>query len=301
MRILTLTSAILALTTIMMVACAQRTAPSQESKPSEGITPSGYPYMILRDKEGKEAEAGDRIRFYITVLHNGNQLAHEDFTGVLPDISKLAQPKPETELLYLLSPGDSAVVFLTGDHLKKIDLQGLQDGDTISYHIGYIELVHSREQFDALNKKKDELSALLTKTYENRKAGRLGDEVIRFESGLEMVVHKEGDGDAPWPGSQVHVHFVGALSDGRIFTDTHRLGEPYVFNIMVGQVMKGWEETIANMRIGSIVTTFIPADLAYGKEGVPGSVPPDEDLIYTMEILKVVDMPMENIAPAVGF
>lgn len=285
-----------ALFALLFASCSQSNG--QPEKPLEGVTPSGYPYRFVVDKEGKEAEAGDRIRFHITVMHNGKQLAYEDFTGVLPDISKLTKPKPETELLYLLSPGDSAIVYLIGDHLRMIDLQGLQAGDTISYHIGYASLVHSKEDFDALNKKKEELSAYLTETYEARKRGLLNDELVRFDSGLEMVFHKRGDGESPWPGSQVYVHFVGALSDGRIFTDTHRLGEPFVFNIAVDHVMQGWEETIANMHVGSIVTTFIPSNLAYGKEGVPGSVPPDEDLIYTMEILKVVDMPM---TPPMGF
>ena len=257
------------------------------SKDGSLKTTSGFPYVMVKDVAGDTPASGDKIRFFITVRHNGTVVAEEDFTGTLPDISALAAPKPETELLYLLSPGDSAIMTLMGDHLKLVQIQGLGANDTVTYHIGYQNLVHTKEHLAAVENTYQQLLGHLNKTLEAKQNNTLGDDLVVWENGMKSVLHKKGEGWTPGPGAEVAVHFVASLSNGKIFSDTKRLGEPFKFTIGEGQTIQGWAEMILAMQEGAVMTAFIPSDLGYGVEGYEGVVPPNEDLIYSIEVVSI--------------
>ena len=108
---------------------------------------------------------------------------------------------------------------------------------------------------------------------------------INKESGLRMIEHITGSGDKPKSGQSVSVHYRGYLADNTQFDSSHDRGQPFVFNVGEGRVIKGWDEAILDMNIGSKRTLIIPPELGYGARGAGRSIPPDATLIFEVELI----------------
>lgn len=106
-------------------------------------------------------------------------------------------------------------------------------------------------------------------------------------SGLYYVVEKEGTGAQALPGKKVKVHYRGTFVDGTIFDESYQRGEPIEFQLGMGQVIKGWDEGIALMKVGSKFKLLIPFQLAYGERGYPGAIPPSANLVFETELISV--------------
>ena len=109
--------------------------------------------------------------------------------------------------------------------------------------------------------------------------------VVELSSGLQYKILQPGTGDFPKANSNVVVHYVGSLMDGREFDSSRRRGEAATLN--VGQVIKGWQEAIPLMRVGSRWHIFIPSNLAYGAQGAGAIIGPNETLIFEIELLEI--------------
>ena len=109
--------------------------------------------------------------------------------------------------------------------------------------------------------------------------------IITTASGLQYKITKEGTGKQPSASSQVTVHYKGQLLDGKVFDSSYDRGQPVEFPL--NQVIPGWTEGLQLMKEGGKATLYIPAQLAYGEQGVPGSIPPNSTLIFDVELLQV--------------
>jgi len=85
----------------------------------------------------------------------------------------------------------------------------------------------------------------------------------------------------------VTVHYTGWLTDGSMFDSSLSRGEPFVFPLGAGRVIRGWDEGVAGMRVGGRRQLIIPAALAYGNRGAGGIIPPGATLIFEVELLEV--------------
>jgi FKBP-type peptidyl-prolyl cis-trans isomerase FkpA len=105
-------------------------------------------------------------------------------------------------------------------------------------------------------------------------------------SGLEYWDIKQGTGPEAVAGKKVQVHYTGWLTNGKKF-DSSVGGKPFEFNLGAGQVIKGWDEGVAGMKVGGKRQLRIPADLGYGQEGSPPVIPPNSTLIFDVQLLGV--------------
>ena len=110
---------------------------------------------------------------------------------------------------------------------------------------------------------------------------------VTTDSGLQYVVIEEGDGASPQPGQRVFVHYVGTLEDGTKFDSSRDRGRPFDFTIGQGQVIKGWDEGVGDMKVGDRRKLIIPPELGYGARGAGGVIPPNATLIFDVELLRI--------------
>jgi peptidylprolyl isomerase len=116
-------------------------------------------------------------------------------------------------------------------------------------------------------------------------------EKIKTASGLEYEIIQEGTGASPVKGKQVTVHYTGWLDQngekGKKFDSSVDRGMPFTFTIGIGQVIKGWDEGVASMKVGEKRRLIIPAAIGYGARGAGAVIPPNATLIFDVELLKV--------------
>ncbi len=91
----------------------------------------------------------------------------------------------------------------------------------------------------------------------------------------------------PKPGQTVSVHYTGCFIDGKKFDSSVDRAEPFSFVLGQGQVIAGWDLGVAQMKVGDKVKLTIPPDLAYGRDGYPGAIPPNSTLIFEVELLGI--------------
>jgi peptidylprolyl isomerase len=106
-------------------------------------------------------------------------------------------------------------------------------------------------------------------------------------SGLQYWDIVVGTGATAAPGSMVKVHYSGFLTNGQKFDSSRDRGQPFIFPLGAGQVIKGWDEGVAGMKVGGQRQLRIPPELGYGAAGAPGAIPPNATLIFDVELLEV--------------
>lgn len=106
-------------------------------------------------------------------------------------------------------------------------------------------------------------------------------------SGLRYKMIQEGKGAKAEQGKEVSVHYEGSLLNGQVFDSSYKRSEPIDFQLGVGNVIPGWDEGIALLKVGDKARFVIPSDLAYGSAGAGGVIPPDATLIFDVELMGV--------------
>jgi FKBP-type peptidyl-prolyl cis-trans isomerase len=106
-------------------------------------------------------------------------------------------------------------------------------------------------------------------------------------SEAELVIEdlRVGNGAEATAGQTVSVHYTGTLTDGKKFDSSHDRGQPFKFKLGAGQVIKGWDQGVAGMKIGGVRKLTIPPHLGYGARGAGGVIGPNATLLFEVELL----------------
>lgn len=115
---------------------------------------------------------------------------------------------------------------------------------------------------------------------------KVAGEGVKSVSGLQYWDIKPGTGQEAKKGDHVKVHYTGWLTSGKKF-DSSVGGKPFEFRIGNGDVIKGWEEGVSGMKVGGKRQLKIPPDLAYGKDGYPGAIPPNATLVFDIQLVGI--------------
>ena len=106
-------------------------------------------------------------------------------------------------------------------------------------------------------------------------------------SGLRYQFIQKGEGKQAEAGKTVSVHYEGSLENGKVFDSSYPRKKPIEFKLGIGQVIEGWDEGIALLKVGDKARFVIPSDLGYGSRGAGGAIPPNATLIFDVELMDV--------------
>jgi peptidylprolyl isomerase len=178
----------------------------------------------------------------------------------------------------------------------------INNGEVIS-KVNIIRVGKEAKDFDAVAiwAKKDELLKKKAADFNAQKADAdkiytiSAEELVKKQyptakktaSGLYYVVEQEGTGAQAQAGKTVSVHYTGTLADGKKFDSSYDRNQPISFILGQGQVIKGWDEGIAMMKVGSKVKLIIPSNLGYGDQGYPPVIPAKATLVFETELVDV--------------
>ena len=110
---------------------------------------------------------------------------------------------------------------------------------------------------------------------------------IKTASGLGIEDLVVGDGATASAGQRVSVHYTGWLENGTKFDSSKDRGEPFMFSLGRGEVIRGWDEGVSGMKVGGKRKLTIPAALGYGTRGAGGVIPPNATLVFDVELLGI--------------
>jgi peptidylprolyl isomerase len=144
----------------------------------------------------------------------------------------------------------------------------------------YSTLIFELEIIDVQSEKK-QIAGIIAKL----KKDHPKTDLITTKSGLQYVRTKEGAGEKAGKGKKIKAHYTGKLLDGTEFDSSVKRGMPFEFVVGTGQVIKGWDEALSDMRKGEKRTLIIPSELAYGPNGRPPKIPPSSTLVFEVELV----------------
>ena len=126
-------------------------------------------------------------------------------------------------------------------------------------------------------------------------------EIITTQTGLKYEDVNVGSGAEALSGKKVSVHYTGWLNNngakGNKFDSSVDRGEPFEFPLGAGYVIQGWDQGVAGMKEGGKRVLYIPSSLGYGARGAGAAIPPNADLIFDVELLKVKELPLNKPSP----
>ena len=124
-----------------------------------------------------------------------------------------------------------------------------------------------------------------------RAADGVPGKMSELPSGLKYTDTNVGTGAEATKGHKVSVHYTGWLynngTKGAKFDSSLDRGQPFAFGLGGGQVIQGWDEGVAGMKVGGKRKLIIPPGLAYGEKGYPGAIPPNSTLVFQVQLLEI--------------
>ncbi len=171
-------------------------------------------------------------------------------------------------------------------------VDSIAQGDVMT-HVEIVRAGKDAENFDAPAVFDNFLKTAKEKELRERKSkkeqfDKLSKNMLVTPNGAYYEITRHGKGKKAGKGDTVQVHYTGKLMDGTVFDSSYRRNEPFAFTLGSGQVIPGWEEGIEQLHEGDSAVLLIPSDMAYGANGAGGVIPPHADLIFEVELVKVL-------------
>lgn len=269
-----------------------------QTEPKESVTPSGYAYTHHVMTNGAKPQVGEEAVFTVDI-RNDTKVVNSTRDQGQPAkvlIPEAEQPQrsisPIVEALMLMSVGDSLTVLQSVDSFPRKP-PGFETSKFVYYDI-VLTGITSKEAIEKeraermaqmeVNKAREsevgEQTQSLTKQY---LAGSL-DNLQTTESGLKYYIIEEGNGKQVNSGDMANVHYYGITTDGNMFDNSFKRGQPYPVPVGRGQVIRGWDEGLALFKEGTKAMLFIPGELGYGAAGSPPNIGPNAELVFYVEI-----------------
>lgn len=230
-------------------------------------TPSGLKYYFITQGNGRKPVAGQKVSIhYVAKLMTGLKFESSRDAGKPITFSLGAgQVFPGwDEGIALMGVGDKAFFVLPPElALGSRSAGPIPANSTLAFEI---ELLDAQ---DAIKPQEFDVK---------------GKDTTTTKSGLKYIIVSKGTGAKAEEGKPVSVHYTGRLLNGKIFDSSIDRGEPITFNLGVGQVIKGWDEGIALMKVGDKFRLIIPPNIAYGERSM-GSIPSNSTLVFDVELM----------------
>ena len=224
---------------------------------------------------------------------------HVDLKHDSPGVLSMANAGPGTNgsqffITHVPTP------WLDGKHSvfgKTVDGQSVVDSITQDDIIESIEIIAVGDDANSFN------AVESFRKFQDARAKRIEDESLAAQieldkhskgfkitkSGLRYQIINEGSGISPEKNNTVCVHYKGQLIDGTVFDSSYKRDQPIEFKLGVGQVIPGWDEGITLLKVGDKARFVIPSYLAYGSQGAGGVIPPNANLIFDVELMKIIN------------
>jgi FKBP-type peptidyl-prolyl cis-trans isomerase FklB len=216
------------------------------------------------------------------------------FTIILSSCSNnLSEKKPETEM-------EKVSYIIAYNFAKGLKTQGLDSIDVTSVSQAYKDVFAGNESFISEDESK-KIMQVFSEKMRTRQAKEVeasitimnewlsdtikAQETQTTESGLQYQVITEANGPNPSINDKVMVHYYGTLADGTKFDSSFDRGNPT--ELGVNQVIPGWTEALQLMSVGSKWKLLIPSELAYGAQGAGGTIPPNTDIYFILELISI--------------
>jgi len=288
------------------------------NKPEKKTTPEGIEYYLLSTDNARTFENGDYGIFYLQILNEQDSIISDSKDlGLFPvkiDSTLVFTRGGLFSILLDLGAGDSVRSTLTASEVFRKGLRqampaGMELNDRMTIYASAKQNLDSAGFRDWANAMRAELMEKMQKEaqaqIEENKL-KIKDyiaennlKVDSTESGLYYSITEKGDGVIPENGQVVKVNYTGRLLNGKLFDTSveqvakendmyneQRTYGPIEFPLGQGQVIKGWDQGIGLLNVGSKATFIIPSDLAYGPRGT-GPIPANAVLVFDVELVAV--------------
>lgn len=265
-------------------------------------TRHGHMFTNHTNGSGPKAQSGELVTVNVYTWLNDSLISStvRDMGGarevMLPDTAQLNERAPAVfDALFMMTKGDSATLIQKVDSVMARAIpKELGDVKEIRYEIVMVDLVDKagvQKKMEEEQKKAEEARVLGVEVEKNLranladyKAKKLGGKLQKTASGLEYIIHEKGNGAPLQKGETVPTNYLGMFQkDGEIFDGSYDRGGAVPFQ--VGGMIPGFDEGLLLLNHGAKATFFIPWNLAYGEQGMPGSpIGPKADLAFYVEV-----------------
>jgi len=272
----------------MLLLCAAVIAANVYGNDKEGFqtAPNGVKYKtIIANAEGRQVQVNDIINITSALFINDSLVSEN--TSPLPMMVMVPQRTGDLfDAILMMREGETTAFsfdpkIYIGEQLPPF----IKETDAINMTISVVK-AQTVEEFETEQTAASQKLIAEEKSILQQYAKENNLTVTESESGLFIAVIEEGTGNQAKAGDNVSVHYTGKLLNGKVFDSSVGRGTPISFQLGVGQVIRGWDEGIATLKVGEKAILLIPSPMAYGDRDM-GDIPPNSPLIFEVELVEI--------------